>query len=66
MRYGLGNGYDTGGRYVIYLLSPKDDLRTHKTPTEILHLGSGQWPSGWPFIKLPDLIWLAAPGRQPT
>ena len=64
-RCGLGNGYDTGGRYVIYLLSPKDDLRTHKTPTEILHLGSGQWPSGWPFIKYARLD-LVSRARQTT
>lgn len=65
MRYGIGNGYDTGGRYVIYLLSPKDDLRTHKTPAEILHLGSGQWPSGWPFIKYARLD-LVNRARQTT
>lgn len=51
--HGLGNGYESGHRYVVYLLSKQDAAagQTHRAPAEILHLGQGQTPPKWPFTK---------------
>lgn len=48
IKYGLGNGYNTGRNYVIYLLTEVGDPQTVHAPVEIVHDAAGQ---GSAFVK---------------